>query len=388
MVRDKLRLSDLNVLYLYLEEGPHPIIDRVITDLTNFRNLGGNPMLICRKGSMLDKKAEQEDIPREYIYSKKMLSYGYELYQIVNHLRRDQRLDIVHSYSYEPLLWLGFILKRDNRIPLIYTCNEKVAELYRPFWHDYFITRLDQVIAFSPVLVEQIKERLPFLKRKIFLSGAGVDLIAKDNLPKPDSVLKLCTYVSGSQSDVESFLPLLINLPLLEIQGLKTTLALITEGSWYEHPHFEKFKRTILEHGLEHYVSFYSKSWGATALSQHHAFVSVSTSRPFDEHELSALMCRLPVLIPRTSARSDMIGHERLGLTYQAGDSREMRAKIIEIHRHYGRFSHFLDLDFEQLQEKHGFETYVSELFALYERVALQRLRFSLRKGRASASKA
>jgi hypothetical protein len=388
MVRDKLRLSDLNVLFVYLEEGPHPIIDRVITDLTNFRNLGGNPMLICRKGSSLDKKAEREDIPREYVQSKKLLSLGYELFQIVNFLRREQRLDLVHSYSYDPLLVFGFLLKRDNRIPLIYTCNEKVSDLYRPFWHDYFVTRLDQVITFSPIMLEQLKERLPFLKRKIFLSGAGIELRAKPNLAKPEGTLKLCAYVSGTQSDVESFLPLLINLPLLEIHGVRTILSLVTEGSWFEHPHFEKFKRTILERGLEHFVSFHPQPWGSVALSQHHIFVSVSTSRPFDEHELSALMCRLPVLIPRTSVRSDMIGHERLGLTYQSGDSREMRAKILEIYHHYGRFTHFLELDSEGLHEKHGFDTYVSELFNLYERVSLQRLRFSLKKGRIRASKA
>ena len=387
-MRDRIRLSDLNVLFVYLEEGSHPIINRVITDLPSFRNLGGNPILICRKGSIIDKKADSEDIAREYIHSKKLFSLGYELFQIVNFLRKEQRLDLVHSYSYDPLLVLGFLLKRDKRIPLIYTCNEDVSELYRPFWHDYFVTRLDQVITFSPILLEQLKERLPFLKRKIFLSGAGIELKARPSLGKPEGTLKICTFVSGTESDVESFLPLFINLPVLEIQGVKTILSLVTEGSWFEHPHFEKFKRTILERGLEHFVSFHSQPWGSVALSQHHIFVSVSTSRPFDEHELSALMCRLPALIPRTSVRSDMIGHERMGLTYQAGDSREMRSKILEIYQHYGRFTHFLDLDFEGLHEKHGFDTYVSELFNLYERVVLQRLRFSLRKGRIRASKA
>lgn len=386
-MREKLRLSDLNVLFVCMDMGHGTNCHRVLADVTTFHNLGGNPLLVCRKGSVLDTLAEQQDVRRHYLDVRGGWRSAVELFQFVRQLVKTEQLDLVHCYNYKPTLVLGFALKREARIPLVYTSNEDVGDLYLPFWHDYFITRVDQVLCFSAALGDRTMDILPLGGRQVGFTGAGLEHPHHPAAAPTGDVWKLCAYVRPDEDDIERFAPLFMALPLLELTGKRVVLSLATEGSWYQHPFYEKFKHAVLERGLEHHISFHPRSWGAETLTGHHLFVALETDVPFEDHELQALLHQVPALLPRTSARTHLLQGGTLGLTYKAGDVRELRARALEILENHTKFHAALGTALPDLTEKHHFDRYAGELLQLYERLSLQRLRFSLKRSGPFASR-
>lgn len=387
-MRERLRLSDLNVLYVCLDSGHGTTGHRVLADAVTFRNLGGSPLLVCREGSVLDREAEKQDIRRHHIDAHGAWNSFPVIWRLVRELVKGQQLDLVHCYSYEPLMVLGLALKRHIRIPLVYTCNEELAGKYYPFWHDYFIRRIDQVLCFSPALSDRVLEVLPLGQRKVGFMGAGLEAPPVSKGTLTDEHWKLIAFVKPDESQVERFFPLFMVLPLIESAGKKVILTLATKGSWYEHPHYELFKRTILERGLEHSIRFSPQEWGSVTLKAHHLFVGLGGDAPFEDHELEALFHQLPLLLPRTSARTQLLQDGAFGLTYLAGDVRELKVKALEMLAGQQGFRSRIYDALPELTEKHNFERYVGELFQLYERLCLQRLRFALKRRRIFASKA
>ena len=65
-MREKVRLSDLSVLYVCLSNGWGTTERRCLSDAGYFRNIGGSSFLLCHEKSLLDLEAEKEDIPRLY----------------------------------------------------------------------------------------------------------------------------------------------------------------------------------------------------------------------------------------------------------------------------------------------------------------------------------
>ncbi|MBY0518051.1 MAG: glycosyltransferase [Bacteriovoracaceae bacterium] len=380
-MREKLRLSDLNVLYVCLDAKHGTNSHRTLSDVITFRNMGGNPLLICRKNSFIDKATEVQDIRRIHIDAKGGWRASLELYKTVRQLVKQEQLDLVHCYNYLPLMVLGFALKGEVRIPLVYTCNEDVSEKYIPFWHDYFITRVDQILCFSPVLEDKVIDSLPINPRKVCFIGAGLEFPNENAVCElNDTNWKVCCFVKPDEDNIEKFLPLFLALPLIKDENKKIILTFITMGSWYQHPHYELFKRAVLERGLEHQISFYPRSWGSETLAQQHLLISLQSKSPFEDFELEAILNNVPVLLPRTAARTDLLQNGTLGLTYQSGDIRELKTKALDILANYKQFQQSLTRAIPDLKEKHHFDQYASELYQHYERLSLQRLRFSLKR--------
>ncbi len=380
-MREKLRLSDLNVLYICLDAKHGTNSHRTLSDVITFRNMGGNPLLICRKNSFIDKASELQDIKRMHIDTKGGWRASVELYKMVRQLLNQHQIDLVHCYNYLPLMVLGFALKREVRIPLVYTCNEDVSEKYISFWHDYFITRVDQVLCFSSVIEDKVIDSLPINPNKVCSIGAGLEfplgnVICETN----EKNWMLCCFVKPDEDEIEKFLPLFMALPLINDGGKKNILTFITIGSWYQHPYYELFKRAVLERGLENQIAFHSRSWGSETLAQQHLLISLQSKSPFEDFELEAILNHVPVLLPRTAARTDLLQNGTLGLTYQAGDIRELKTKALEILSNYKQFQQALTRSIPELKEKHHFDQYASELYQHYERLVLQRLRFSLKR--------
>ena len=111
-MREKIRLSDLSVLYICLSDEWATAERRCIADASYFRNIGGAAFILCREKSLVDQEAMKEDIPRLYFPGKldtwrSKLSFYFQ----IQHILQKQQVDIVHSYNYESLLPLGMILK-------------------------------------------------------------------------------------------------------------------------------------------------------------------------------------------------------------------------------------------------------------------------------------
>lgn len=387
-MRERLRLSDLHVMFVCMDQNQSPLSRRALLDAATFRNTGGNALLVCVPGSPLDVAAERQDIPRYPLDDLDWRSL-WTLYKLTRQLVGHDGLDIVHCYNYRALLALGPALKGEAKIPLVYTCNENIVRAYSPFWHDYCVTRVDQVLTFAPTLAEQVAETLPLGPRKVAAMGSGLERISHVRPVPTTPGFRIGAFVPGDATDVNRIRPLLNALPGLEHNShAKVILELITDRSWYEHDLYPSLKHTVLERGLEHNVSFHPLSLAAGGVQGQDLYVGLSDEDPFDDVELRALLMGIPMLLPRTSARTELLNGSTLGLTYAPGDVRELKAKALEMLGRKQEFVDALKLVQGELWEKHQHETYCDQLFQLYERLVLQRLRFSLKGRRPFASKA
>src|SRR6476620_1599379 len=104
-MREKLRLSDLSVLYVCLSEEWSTVERRCISDASYFRNIGGASFILCHEKSLVDREAEREDIPRLY-FSSSLSPWRSKLnfYFQIQHILQKQQVDIIHSYNHESLL--------------------------------------------------------------------------------------------------------------------------------------------------------------------------------------------------------------------------------------------------------------------------------------------
>ena len=87
-MREKIRLSDLNVLYISLSTEWGTAERRCLSDAVYFRNTGGAAFILCRQNSFLDREAEKEDIPRLYFATsleqfRQSLNFYFQIEQIL-----------------------------------------------------------------------------------------------------------------------------------------------------------------------------------------------------------------------------------------------------------------------------------------------------------------
>jgi hypothetical protein len=92
------------------------------------------------------------------------------------------------------------------------------------------------------------------------------------------------------------------------------------------------------------------------------------------------LITQTPVLVPRTSTRQLAIKQGKFGETYHPEDAREFKDKLVKILVNYSKYLDELKGIEVELQELHHFERYAEELYAHYEKLHVQRLRFTQKK--------
>lgn len=384
-MRDKVRLSDLTVLYVCLSEEWGTIERRCIADASYFRNIGGSAFILCHEKSLLDKEAEKEDLPRIY-FSNDLSSWRFKLnfYFQIQHILQKQQVDIIHSYNYESLLPLGMILKSMPQIPMIFTFNEDIPWKKNTILDKYFISRTDSIFTFSPNIKELAAETFPVNPRKIHVTGAGIDFPPRIiRSSHAGEKRKIVTFIPRTEDDlknlklfVESIPPLLYHL---EQQGYKQQLifTFLTDISWYDHPIYDGLKRMILERQLEMHISFETRPLASASFQDCDIFVGLPLHELFSDQDLYALVTQTPVLLPRTSTRSHLVKQGKFGETYHPEDARELRDKMISILMNYPKYLEELNGVELELQDQHHFERYAEELYAHYEKLYSQRLRYT-----------
>lgn len=387
-MRDKIRLSDLNVLYICLSEDWETIERRCISDASYFRNIGGASFVLCYEKSLIDREAEKESIPRLY-FSGDLLRFNgkVNLYFQLQQILQKQQVDIIHSYTYKSLLPLGMILKGLPQIPMIFTYNETIHLHQNSFLDRWIVSRTDCVFTFSSSIGELAAEVLPVGKRKIHVTGAGIDFPSK--ILRSTHIRekkKIITFVPRAEDDlknirllVDTISPLLYSLDVL---GRKHELQfiLMTDISWYNHPIYEEIKRMILERQLEMSIGFETRPLATVSFQDCDIFVGLPQTELFSDQELYALVTQTPVLLPRTLSRSYFIKQGKFGETYHPEDGRELRDKVLKILLNYDKYIEELSGIELELQDQHHFESYAESLYSHYEKLYAQRLRYSQKK--------
>jgi len=384
-MREKLRLSDLTVLYVCLSDEWSTIERRCIADASYFRNIGGASFILCHEKSLVDREAEREDIPRLYFTNeldgwRPKLNFYFQL----QHILQKQQVDIIHSYNYDSLLPIGMILKGMPHIPMVFTFNENIPWKKNNLLDRYFISRTDSIFTFSPNIRELAVENFPVNPRKIHVTGAGIDFPSKIiRSVHAEEKRKIVTFIPRTEDDlknirllVDAIQPLLHQLNSINFHQ-RLIFTFLTDISWYTHPIYDGIKRMILERHLEMHISFETRPLASASFQDCDIFVGLPQPELFSDQDLYALVTQTPVILPRTSTRQHLVKQGRFGETYHPEDGRELKDKLFKILTNYPNYLGELNGVELELQELHHFERYAEELYAHYEKLYTQRLRYT-----------
>lgn len=384
-MREKIRLSDLSVLYICLSDEWGTSERRCISDASYFRNIGGSSFLLCREKSLVDQQAKKEDIPRLH-FQPELTGWRSKLnfYFQIQHILQKQQVDIIHSFNYESLLPLGMILKGMPHVPMVFTYNENIPWKKNSLLDRWFISRTDSVFTFSPNIRELAIETFPISPRKIHVTGAGIDFPAKMiRALHGAEKKKIMTFIPRTMDDlkflrqfVDSLNPLFHSLKGLHFNQ-QLLFTFLTDIPWYDHPIYDGIKRMILERHLEMHISFETRPLASTSFQDCDIFVGLPQQELFSDSDLYALATQTPVLLPRTSTRQQITKQGKFGETYHPEDGRELKDKMIKILTNYPKYLEELNGVELELQEQHHFEKYAESLYAHYEKLYTQRLRYS-----------
>ena len=384
-MRERIRLSDLSVLYICLSDEWATAERRCIADASYFRNIGGAAFILCHEKSLVDLEALKEDIPRLYFPGaldtwRSKLNFYFQ----IQHILQKQQVDIIHTYNYESLLPLGMILKGMLHIPMLFTYNENIPWKKNSLLDRWFISRTDSIFTFSPNIRELAVETFPVTPRKIHVTGAGIDFPARIiRSAHAQERKKIMVFIPRTEEDLKSIRLFVDAMPAL-MHGLeksgfheKLIFTFLTDISWYTHPIYDGIKNMILERHLEMFISFETRPLASSSFQDCDVFVGLPMIELFSDQDLYALVTQTPVLLPRTSTRQHLVKQGKFGETYHPEDGRELRDKLIKIIKNYPTYLEELNGVELELQEQHHFERYVEELYAHYEKLYTQRLRYS-----------
>ena len=384
-MREKVRLSDLTVLYVCLSESWGTAEKRCISDASYFRNIGGASFILCHEKSLIDREAEKEDIPRLFFpHFLSSLRQKLNFYFQIQHILQKQQVDIIHTYNYDTLLPLGLVLKGMPHIPLLFTFNEALEDKKNFLFDKWLISRTDSIFTFSPIIRDIALQTFPVNQRKIHVTGAGVDFPAKiTRSVHGDEKRKIMTFIPRTEDDlknirifVDAIPPLLHKLNTLGFHQ-RLIFTFLTDISWYTHPIYDGIKRMILERHLEMHISFETRPLTSASFQDCDVFVGLPQTELFSDQDLYALVTQTPVLLSRTSTRQHLVKQGKFGETYHPEDGRELKDKLMTILVNYSRYLEELSGVEKELQEQHHFEKYAEELYAHYEKLYTQRLRYS-----------
>jgi hypothetical protein len=354
----------------------------VLRDALLLKQVGARVQVYGILNSWLEYQCLKEQIPFVAFSPQNDLRNKYQLFKRIRLLAKKNALSLVHTYTYASLLPIGAALKNFTQVGFIYSCNESLIQKYKPFWHDFFITRLDQVICYTDSQAESLVLELPINRMKIKCMSAGLVL---DSYQKGDFVainpkaIQIANCIQTFELHEQETTFLFSAVALLNHQALGKQLFILNLFSslpWTEHPRFDQLKRMVLERGMEHFVRFLSRPLDAESLKDQHLYLSVDVTSLFSLPELLAISAKIPVLLPRISGRMDLLEQEKVGLSYAVQDAREVNSKIDQIISQYATFKAELESLSKAYFELHNVTRFREEMTGLYQRLLTQKERF------------
>ncbi|MFY7992029.1 MAG: glycosyltransferase family 4 protein [Bacteriovoracaceae bacterium] len=382
-MRERIRLSDLNILYICLSLEWGTTERRCLSDAVYFRNTGGAAFILCRQNSLIDKEAEKEDIPRLYFpTSLNQFRQSLNFYFQVEQILKKHQFDVIHTYSVETVIPLGAALRSSTHIPLILTFNENVPLKKKLFIEKFFLKRLDSVFTFSSHIQDLAHEAFPISIRKIHTLGLGLEAMVVEKMPSELVQVKLGMFVDRTTTMrlMQGFaecIPGILQLFHDKMPDFKLVFTFISDRNWFDHPLYNPMKRMYLERGLENHISFETKSLRPQSFRDIHLYIGLPHQELLSDIDVLALLGQTPVLLPRTSSRQLLTSGGKIGETYYPGDGRELKEKTLKIFANYEYYMDQLMALAPDLMDFHSADRYSEAIYSQYERLYAQRLRYS-----------
>lgn len=376
---DKLTLNNFTTLYICLSQKWSSVERRAVFDATFLRNCGGNPVILCYKGTQVDLEAESEDIERIYLRREKIkinriLSY----FRKIRRLLKLKRFDIVHCYHL-PEFWINVLcMKSYLHMPLIFTFNQNLKVLYYGKISQWLLKRADSILTLSAEVNDFVKDSFAINPLKIKTIGCGLDLTKNNSLSPSEkeiacvidnlaelgrlkTVVRVCSFLKTHHAELA--------------QSLKFSIFL--GPRIYQKPSAKKILTELSHEFYAHDIMTYELEREMGKLKKINLLIGVAFEEPLNDFEMRSLIHNIPVLFPRTAARQSLLfRHGKIGESYVDGDVREATAKIMNIIKNYPDYLLSLESANGDIYDVHGLDTYAERLRDVYEGAFAKRQRY------------
>lgn len=379
-MRERVRANDLSVLFICPSDEWGTLERRAINDCHYLRDIGGNPVLYCIKGSPIDRQAQNFSLPRQFYKGKKVnkifdLTYFLDLRRVID----ENKFDLVHCFRLDYVWTISFLLMTKPHLPLILTFNRFVHKSYDSFVERWLLKRVDLVMTFSGSVRSVVLRNLPINPRKVHVVGAGIETYQKPCEHTHDSKVIGCFLTNKSQiENLNAFLYLIqpLNSELTN-QSFKLKFMIFSDRQLEEMISRKDLEQFILELEAQDLVHIVETDTAYDAIKKMDIYISLAFNEPFSDLEIMANLYKKPVISPRTASRKQFLNKfQDIGETFYFQDARELRDRVSGILQHEQRYKLALDDNFEKLKITHGLDTYVEKVYMQYIKLYSQRLRF------------
>jgi hypothetical protein len=378
---ERVLLQDFSVLIVCPSPKWSTIERRAIFDCTYLRDIGGNPVILCLKGSQVDKEADNEDIPRIYIKKSKVnskLKLG--LYLEFKKALRYKDFDIVHCYQLNTAWMACLILKSKQRISIFYTLNQHLKKVYHGFFSKWWLKRLDAIFTLSKETQEYARENFYFSYKKIKNLGTGIDILPSSH--DFDTKVKSIGCIINNYSELNRINKVIKTFRILKSKNKGNldhlNLSLFLGPRIYQKDRAKKVLKDLDYEFYEGDIFLYSLTSKKSELKKLDVLLGISFDEPINDYEISSLIYSIPVLFPRTASRQSLLfRYGMVGESYMLDDVREAQSKLSLIINNYLNYLDCLEREANEICASHGVESYSEVLRLSYEKSFQKRQRFS-----------
>lgn len=384
-MRERIRLSDLSVLYICPSKKWGTLERRCLQDSLFIRDIGGNPIIYCTKDSHLDREAELQDIPRFYYSGTEVKSFiDWNYFNDIKTFFKNNTFDIVHCYSLRYVWSVCLLMMRNPLVPLILTFNRFISNSKFGFIKRWLLKRVDLVITFSRSVSDIVEEKLPIPKRKIKVFGAGIEMSHLES-HREEGERIIGSFIPRNVDSFQNVISILYAMKPLKraTENLATDVkfVLYCENTGHDDEKILMLQNKITELELTEDVELKFVDLHKKEVEKLDVLIGVDFDEPFNDIEIRALLANIPIVAPRTASRQNLLSRHRwMGETYKRGDAREIKDKVLKILINEQVYLSEIEARQEVFRSVHGVEYYTEQIGSHYERLCLGRRRLYQRK--------
>ena len=370
-MEEKIILQDFTVLLVCTSNKWSTIERRVIFDSSFLRNMGCNPIILCRKDSQIDIAAQVEDIPIAYVKGKNFnFLFGGQYYLELRDLIKEKRFDLVHCYSLSATWMASLLLKSNPKIPLLFTLNQNVRTVYQNYFSKWLLGRVDAILSLSEEVKEFAEETFPIPTSKIINLGSGIEVTPKKKQLHDAKVIGCIINDINELKRLRFLLKIFKMVKSFTFETKKELSFYVFLGPRIYKK--DKGKAILSEFEYEFYegdILLYSLENKGEMLKEIDILIGLAFEEPLNDFEVSSIMNCVPVLFPRTAMRQNLLfRYNTIGESYRSDDAREAKDKLIKIITNYQQYTEALDVFHGEINEAHGLDNYALNLQEIYAR--------------------
>lgn len=353
-----------------------------------------NPIIFCKKGSFLEKKAREKNL-EVFLHHGKVKANFFKWYKFryLSIFLSENKINFVHCYDLKILWVLCFILRNKTTIPLFLTIGSELKKSYLELWHKTLVSRVDQVFVFSQAIAEEVKLRLGFPLRKVTNLGYGVSSTSvprtmiskvKKELGVSSKVQTVGSIMSPHHKNLDSIFPLIYavigyNQKYHEENELR--LILISEDKWNTNPLYQDLIRFIKDSGSEENILFYSGATLQTFQKSVDLWIGIFEGYHITDYAIQALLNGVPILVPRNSEVMELMElYPGIGEAYRRDDSFGLREKMERVLKNKRDYEREVAKCSKKITLAHSEESYQSTLLERYQKLSHARKRAASKK--------